>query len=227
MFSRTIDLIGPEQLEKIKSMHVLVLGLGGVGSFAVEALARSGVKHFVLVDKDRVDASNINRQLPALHTTIGQAKVDLMKERILAIQPDAEVITYHSFYNFDTKEEILSNPVNAICDCIDTVTFKIDIQREAYERSIDAISVLGTGNKLDPTFLEVERLDKTTYCPIGRVMRKKLKDISKHVKVIYSKEQQTKYSTEKRTPASMVFVPSSAGILAASVLIRNRLEKIK
>lgn len=225
MFSRTIDLIGPDKLEKIKDMHVLVLGLGGVGSFAVEAFARSGVKHFVLVDKDTVDASNINRQLPALQTTIGQAKVDLMKERILSIQPDAEVITYHSFYNFETKEEILSNNIDAICDCIDTVTFKIDIQKEAHKRSIDAISVLGTGNKLDPTMLEVATLNNTSYCPIGRVMRKKLASISKDVRVIYSKEQQTKYNIEKRTPASMVFVPSSAGILAASVLIRNHLEK--
>jgi tRNA A37 threonylcarbamoyladenosine dehydratase len=225
MFSRTIDLIGPDQLKKIQQMHVLVLGLGGVGSFAVEALARSGVKHFILVDKDRIDESNLNRQLPALRSTIGQSKVALMKERILDIQEDAEVQTYHSFYNFETKDEILSNKIDAICDCIDTVTFKIDIQKEAHKRSIQAISVLGTGNKLDPTMLEVASLNKTSYCPLGRVMRKKLADISKDVMVVYSKEQPTKYHHEKRTPASMVFVPSSAGILAASVLINNVLQK--
>jgi tRNA A37 threonylcarbamoyladenosine dehydratase len=225
MFSRTIDLIGPDKLKKIQDMHVLVLGLGGVGSFAVEALARSGVKHFSLVDKDTIDESNLNRQLPALRSTIGQTKVDLMKERILDIQEDAEIQTYHSFYNFDTKAEILSNKIDAICDCIDTVTFKIDVQKEAHKRGIDAVSVLGTGNKLDPTKLEVTSLNKTSYCPIGRVMRKKLSDIAKEVTVIYSKEPQTKYHKEKRTPASMVFVPSSAGILAASVLINKVLQK--
>ena len=225
MFSRTIDLIGPENLKKIQNLHVLVVGLGGVGSFAVEALARSGVKHFILVDKDSVDESNLNRQLPALHSTIGEPKVALMKARILDIQPDAEVITYHMFYNDDSKEQILNHQIDAICDCIDTITFKIDLIEEAHKRLIPLVSVLGTGNKLDPTLLEVSTLDKTAYCPIARVLRKKLLKISKDITVIYSKEQREKFHKEKRSPASMVFVPSSAGILAASIIIRKVVQK--
>jgi tRNA A37 threonylcarbamoyladenosine dehydratase len=225
MFSRTIDLIGPEKLKDIQDIHVLVTGLGGVGSFAVEALARSGVKHFILVDKDNVDISNINRQLPALHSTIGQSKVELMKSRILDIVPDAEVITYHTFYNHDTKEEILDNQIDAICDCIDTITFKIDLIEEAHRRNIPIVSVLGTGNKLDPTLLEVTTLNKTAYCPIARVLRKKLSKISQNITVIYSKEQLKKYHDEKRSPASMIFVPSSAGILAASIIVRKVIQK--
>lgn len=225
MFSRTIDLIGPENLKKIQDLHVLVVGLGGVGSFAVEALARSGVKHFILVDKDNVDKSNLNRQLPALHSTVGQSKVELMKSRIMDIAPDAQVMTYHTFYNHDTKEEILNHQIDAICDCIDTVTFKIDLIEEAYHRNIPIVSVLGTGNKLDPSLLEVTTLDQTAYCPIARVLRKKLSTISKNITVIYSKEQLEKYHNEKRTPASMVFVPSSAGILAASIIVRKVIKK--
>lgn len=225
MFTRTIDLIGPDQLSKIQATTVLVVGLGGVGSFATEALARSGVKRFILVDKDCVDASNMNRQLPALTSTIGQPKVELLKKRIIDIHPDAEVVTYHSFYNFDTKEQIFNHNIDAICDCIDTITFKIDLLNEANQRNIPVISVLGTGNKLDPTRLEVTSLDQTTHCPIARILRKKLKHISKDVTVIYSKEQIEKYHQEKRSPASMVFVPSSAGILASSLLIRNIIQK--
>lgn len=225
MFSRTIDLIGPDNLKKIQDMHVLVVGLGGVGSFAVEALARSGVKHFILVDKDSVDVSNLNRQLIALHSTIDAPKVELMKKRILDIQQDAEVVTYHSFYDYETKTDIFNHQIDAICDCIDTITYKIDLLKEAHTRNISVVSVLGTGNKLDPTMLEVTTLDKTAYCPIARVLRKKLGLIASDISVVYSKEQNTKYHPEKRSPASMMFVPSSAGILAASLLIRNLIQK--
>jgi len=224
MFSRTIDLIGPDNLHIIQDMHVLVVGLGGVGSFAVEALARSGVRHFILVDKDDVDESNLNRQLLALHSTIGQSKVELMKKRILDIQQDAEVITYHCFYDYDTKDDIFHHRIDAVCDCIDTITYKIDLIKEAHTRKIPVISVLGTGNKLDPTKLEVTTLNQTTYCPIARVLRKKLSMIAGDIPVIYSKEQNEKYHHEKRSPASMVFVPSSAGILAASLLIRHMIQ---
>ena len=175
-FKRTIQLIGEEKFELIKQATVLVVGLGGVGGHAVEALARSGVGKLIIVDKSSVDESNINRQVIALESTIGIPKPIVMKNRLLDINKEIEVVTYHKFYNLDTKEEIFNHKIDYVIDAIDTVTFKIDIIKECLKRNIPFISSMGMGNKLHPELLEISELSKTSYDPIAKVIRKELRD---------------------------------------------------
>lgn len=211
-------------LDKLQNSTVLVLGLGGVGGHACEALARSGVGTLIIVDKDVVDESNINRQIVALHSTIGMAKTEVMKQRINDINPDCKVITYHTFYNQDSKEEILSHNIDFICDCIDTITFKIDIIKEAINKDIKIISSMGAGNKVYPEKLEIEYLHKTTYDPIAKVIRTKLRKekINAKVPVVYSKEEPIK--TDTTVIGSTSFTPSVAGLLIAGYVVRNLIE---
>ena len=220
---RTIRVIGDEAFKKLQNARVLVFGLGGVGGYACEALVRAGVKHFTIVDNDVVQESNLNRQIIALKSTIGQKKVDAMKQRMLQIREDCVIHCRDLFYLPDTVSNELFENVDYIVDAIDTISAKIDLVLRAQELSIPLISCMGTGNKLHPELLEITDLYKTEMCPVCKVMRRELK--KRHVrklKVVYSKEQPVKTNT--RTPGSVSFVPSVAGLLIASEVVRDLMK---
>ena len=224
-FSRTELLIGKEGLSKLKNSKVAIFGIGGVGSFVVEALARAGVQNFVLVDKDVVSISNINRQLIATYDTIGKAKVEVSKQRILSINPNAHIEAYEEFF-LPGNSNILDNSITYIVDCIDTVTAKIELVMQAQELNIPIISSMGTGNKLDPTKFEITDIYKTQVCPLAKVMRKELKARNiKHLKVLYSREEPIKTGAisenGKAIPGSISFVPSVAGLIIVGEVIKD------
>ncbi|MGN1012903.1 MAG: ThiF family adenylyltransferase [Clostridia bacterium] len=236
-FSRTELLIGKDGLNSLRKAKVAIFGIGGVGSFVVEGLARAGVGNFILVDNDDVDITNLNRQIHATHSTIGKYKVDIMKERILDINPLAKVKTYRTFYMPDNKDDILENDITYIVDAIDTVTAKIELIMDANKLNIPIISSMGTGNKLDPTKFEITDIYKTSVCPLAKVMRKELKarGIKKH-KVIYSKEEPIKpdkdikneylkETNKKQVPGSISFVPSVAGLIIAGEVIKDIIKE--
>ncbi len=227
-FSRTELLIGKEGIEKLNKAKVAIFGIGGVGSFVVEGLVRAGVENFILVDDDKICLTNLNRQLIATHKTVGKYKVEIAKERILEINPNAKVETYQEFFMPDSKE-ILDDTVDYIVDAVDTVTAKIELVVRANRLNIPIISSMGTGNKLDPTRFEVTDIYKTSICPLAKVMRKELRarKIEK-LKVVYSKEEPIKFNevTEKCTtrnqvPGSVSFVPSVAGLIIAGEVIKD------
>ena len=225
-FSRTEMLIGKENVQKLHSKKVAVFGIGGVGSYVVEALVRAGIENFVLVDKDVVDITNLNRQIIATHNTIGMPKVEVAKKRILEINPNAKVSTYQEFFMPET-EGILDNTIDYIADCIDTVTAKIELVVRANKMGIPIISSMGTGNKLDPTKFEVTDIYKTSVCPLAKIMRKELKNRHiKNLKVVYSKEQPIIGDdiNEKRVPKSISFVPSVAGLIIAGEIIKDLIK---
>ena len=220
-FSREERLIGKENLEKLNKSKVAVFGIGGVGSFVVEGLARAGIGKFLLVDNDTIDITNINRQIHANINTVGKNKVDVMKERILSINPEAEVDVSTEFFMPGSK--LLDNSLGYIVDAIDTVTGKIELVCKANELNIPIISGMGTGNKLDPTKFEVADIYKTSVCPLAKVMRKELRarGIEK-LKVVYSKEEPIKPNDgDYKTPASISFVPSVAGLIIAGEVIKD------
>ena len=233
-FSRTELLVGKEGIEKLQNSKVAIFGIGGVGSFVVEGLARVGIGNFILVDNDIVSLTNINRQLIATHDTIGKTKVEVAKERILAINPGAKVEICQEFFMPDS-EGILDNTINYIVDAIDTVTAKIELVVRANKLNIPIISCMGTGNKLDPTKFEITDIYKTSVCPLAKVMRKELKARGiEHLKVLYSKEvpiaiyelreaeeYETKGTTHHKVPGSISFVPSVAGLIIASEVIKD------
>lgn len=228
-FSRTELLIGKEKVEKLNKSKVAIFGIGGVGSYVVEGLARAGVGKFVLIDKDKVDITNLNRQIIATHKTIGKAKVEVSKERILEINPNAEVEIHEEFF-LPESEGILDETVDYIVDAIDTVTAKIELVMRANKLNIPIISSMGTGNKLDPTRFEVADIYKTEVCPLAKVMRKELKLRGiKKLKVIYSKEEPVKViqkeEGKKQPPASISFVPSVAGLIIAGEVIKDLISK--
>ena len=229
-FSREEMLIGAEALEKLKQAKVAVVGIGGVGSYVVEALARAGVGKLVLVDKDVVDETNINRQLIALQSTIGLPKVEVAKQRVLDINPEIEVTIYNEFFMPDT-EGIIDNTLDYIVDAVDTVTAKIELVMRANKQNIPIICSMGTGNKLDPTRFEVTDIFKTEVDPLSKVMRKELKERGiKKLKVVYSKEEpyriekENETNDERRTPASISFVPSVAGLIIAGEVIKDMIR---
>ena len=188
-FSRTELVIGKEGLEKLSNAKVAIFGLGGVGSFVLEGLVRAGVGNFVLIDDDRICLTNLNRQILATRKTVGQPKVEVAKQRILDINPDANVEIHQEFFMPET-EGILDNSIDYIVDCIDTVTAKIELVVRADKLNIPIISCMGTGNKLDPTRFEVTDIYKTSVCPLAKVMRKELRSRGiKKLKVVYSKEE--------------------------------------
>lgn len=188
-FSRTELLIGTKGLEKLKNSTVAVFGIGGVGSFAAEALARSGVYGIVLIDGDYICLTNINRQIHALHSTLGKSKVETMKARILDINPEATVVIYKEPYNSENAERLLAGNYDYVVDAIDTVTSKIDLIERCKKRNIPIISAMGAGNKLDPTKLKVTDIYNTSICPLAKIMRKQLRKRGiKDLKVVYSKE---------------------------------------
>ena len=228
-FSRTELLIGKENLEKLHNSKIAIFGLGGVGSYVVEALTRVGIGNFILIDNDVVDISNLNRQIIATRKTIGRDKVEVEKERILEINPEAKILTYKEFF-MPSSENLFDNSVDYIIDCIDTVTAKIELVVRAKKLNIPIISSMGTGNKLDPTKLEISDIFQTSICPLAKVMRKELKTRNiKDLKVVYSKESPIKpigvsdeiLNKSKRIPGSISFVPSTAGLLIASEVVKD------
>ncbi|MDP4094077.1 MAG: tRNA threonylcarbamoyladenosine dehydratase [Bacillota bacterium] len=246
-FSRTELLIGPEALEKLKNSKIAVFGIGGVGSFVVEGLVRSGVGKFVLIDDDCICLTNLNRQLHATRKTVGRPKVEVMKERILEINPKAEVSTFQKFYMPDTAEEMISDDYDYIVDTIDTVTGKVDLIVKAKERGIPVISCMGAGNKLDPTRFEVADIYDTSICPLAKVMRKELRSRGiDSLKVVYSKEEPIKpvpteasdcnmncicpkgtarkCTIRRQIPGSISFVPSVAGLIIAGEVIKDLIK---
>lgn len=223
-FSRTEMLLGRESMERLRNARVAVFGVGGVGGYVVEALARSGVGAFDLIDKDRVSRSNLNRQIIATENTIGRQKVDVMRERILSINPDAKVQVYPCFYLPEKADDFDFSSYSYVVDAIDTVTAKIDIVVQAQKAGVPVISCMGAGNKLDPSRFEIADIYETSVCPLARVMRRELKKRGvKKLKVVYSKEEAIK--TGARTPGSIACLPSVAGLMAASEVIQDLIGK--
>jgi tRNA A37 threonylcarbamoyladenosine dehydratase len=229
-FSRTKLLLGEDGLAKLEKSRVAVFGIGGVGSFSAEALCRAGIGHFLLVDSDAIDVSNINRQIHATTQTVGQKKTDVMRARMLEINPGADIRTKCEFYEPDRAETFFTEPLDYIVDAIDTVTAKISLVVEAEKRNIPIISAMGAGNKLDPTRFEVADIYETSVCPLAKVMRKELKKRGiPRLKVVYSKEPPIRpdvHETEdsrRQTPGSVSFVPSVAGLILAGEVVRDLL----
>ena len=226
-FSRTELLIGTENIEKLHNSKVAVFGVGGVGSFVVEGLVRAGIGNLVLVDKDVVDITNLNRQLIATRKTIGKPKVEVAKERVLDINPDVNIVTFQEFFMPET-EGIIDDSIDYIVDAIDTVTAKIELVVRANKLNIPIISSMGTGNKLDPTKFEVDDIYNTTVCPLAKVMRKELRTRGiKELKVVYSKEEPIKLkfgSEDEKVPGSISFVPSVAGLIIAGEVIKDLIK---
>ena len=223
-FQRLKILIGEENFSKLSSSTVAIFGIGGVGSFTAEALARSGVGHLILIDKDNIDVTNINRQIHALSSTVGKSKVEVMRERILEINPDAKVDTIQKFYlpgESETVENFFICGYDYVVDAIDTITAKINLAAECSRRKINLISSMGAGNKLDPTRFKVVDIYKTSVDPVAKVMRKKLKELGiKNLKVVYSDEVPKKFSQEKILGSS-AFVPSVVGLIIASEVVKD------
>lgn len=232
-FSRTELLIGEKAIKKLNKSKVAIFGIGGVGSYVVEGLARAGVENFILVDNDKISLTNLNRQLIATHKTIDKYKVDVAKERILEINPNAKVETYQEFFMPDSKE-MLDETIDYVVDSIDTVTAKIELIIRANKLNVPIISSMGTGNKLDPTRFEVTDIYKTSVCPLAKVMRKELRarGIQK-LKVVYSKEEPIKtnqteeqVTARKQVPGSVSFVPSVAGLIIAGEVVKDIIKDI-
>lgn len=242
-FSRTELLLGKEAMEKLANSRVAVFGVGGVGGYTVEALARSGIGALDLIDNDKVCVTNINRQIIATTKTVGQYKVDAAKERVLDINPDIKVCTYKTFFMPDTSGQFDFSEYDYVVDAIDTVTGKIEMIMKAKELDVPIISSMGAGNKLDPTAFEVADIYETSICPLAKVMRKELRNRNvKSLKVVYSKElpispledtsinlgddcgspeTEIKATPKKRVPASIAFVPSVVGLIIAGEIIKD------
>lgn len=220
-FARTEALIGKDNMNKLKNARVIVFGIGGVGSFAAEALARAGVGSLDLVDRDLVDITNLNRQIIALHSTLGQPKVEVMKTRILDIVPDACVTAHKMFYLPETASQLELKDYDYIIDAVDTVTAKIELISRAVALEVPVISSMGTGNKLDPSQFRIATIRQTSVCPLAKVMRRELRKRGiEDVKVLYSREEPRKNQNMK-TPSSISFVPSVAGLMLAGEVIKD------
>lgn len=221
-FVRTEYLIGTEAVEKLAGSRVAVFGIGGVGGYTVEALARSGVGQLDLIDSDTVSESNINRQIIALHSTLGQYKVDVMRERVKDINPDIVVRTHQCFFLPENQEQFPFSEYSYVVDAVDTVTAKLALVVMAKREQVPVISCMGAGNKLDAGAFEVADIYETSVCPLARVMRRELKKREiKDLKVVYSKEQPITSDVQERVPGSISFVPSVAGLLLAGEVIKD------
>ncbi|CDD51857.1 ThiF family adenylyltransferase [Faecalitalea cylindroides] len=223
---RSALLLGNEALEILKNKTVLVVGIGGVGSFCVEALARTGIGHLILVDKDKVESSNINRQLLATTETIDQVKVIVMKKRIQTLNPECKVDTYDCFYDCSMDEKIFSQKIDFVIDCIDSIKSKQDLAMACIQRDIPFLSSMGTARRLDPSKLEIMELEKTSYDPIAKRMRnwKRKNKIRNKIWVVCSTEPPRPVEAGKPLP-SMIFVPASAGLLLASECVKKLINK--
>lgn len=246
-FSRTELLVGKENMDRLKHARVAVFGIGGVGGYVVEALARSGVGTLDLIDDDKVCLTNINRQIIATRSTVGKFKTDVAKERVLDINPDAVVNTHRTFYMPDTADQFDFTRYDYVVDAIDTVTGKLDLVERAVRAGVPVISSMGAGNKMDPTAFEVADIYETSVCPLARVMRRELKKRGiKKLKVVYSKEKPIepkedmavscrtncicppgtvrKCTARRQIPGSNAFVPSVAGLILAGEVIKDLME---
>lgn len=243
-FSRTQLLLGEEGIEKLKLARIAIFGVGGVGSFTAEALARSGVGKLILVDDDNICLTNINRQIHATTKTVGKDKVEVMKERIKDINPMCDVEAHRVFYNSDTADKLISTDYDYVIDAIDTVSAKIDMAERCNKLGINIISSMGAGNKLDPTAFEISDIYKTSVCPLAKVMRHELKKRRvKRLKVVYSKElplkakeidmhscksncicpkgSDRKCTVRRSIPGSISFVPSVVGLIIAGEVVKD------
>lgn len=225
-FTRTEMLLGKQNMTKLYNSKVAVFGVGGVGGFVVEALVRSGINKFVIVDNDLISTSNLNRQIIATTKSIGLPKVQVINERILSINPKATVQMYKLFFLPETSDDVYLDDCDYIIDAIDTITAKIELVMKAKQKNIKIISSMGTGNKLNPNLFEIDDIYNTSVCPLAKVMRKELKKRGiENLKVIYSKEPPLKsYNTSdngKQIPGSISFVPSVAGLIIASEVIKD------
>lgn len=230
-FFRTAMLLGEEAIGRLQNARVAVFGLGGVGGYTVEALARAGIGALDLIDNDDVSRSNINRQILATHSTVGLPKVEAARRRVLDINPDAKVTCHQVFYNSETAPQFDFTQYDYIVDAIDTVTGKLALVEQAVAAGTPIICCMGTGNKLDPTRFEVSDISKTTMCPLARVMRKELgKRGIKHLKVVYSKEEamtpvgweeEAAAIGKRQIPGSISFVPGTAGLILAGEVIKD------
>ena len=243
-FSRTELLIGKEGVEKLNKAKVAIFGLGGVGSFVVEGLVRAGIQNFVLVDDDKICLTNLNRQIIATRKTVGKYKVEVARDRILEINPNANVEIFQEFYMPGSNSNILTEDLTYVVDCIDTVTAKIELVVNCKKLGIPIISAMGTGNKLDPSRFEITDIYKTSICPLAKVMRKELRKRNiENLKVIYSKEEPIKpddnsessckkncicppgtarkCTIRNQVPGSISFVPSVAGLMIAGEIVRE------
>ena len=223
---RTAMLLGNQAIERLHRAHVAIFGIGGVGGYACEALARAGVGKLTLIDRDTVSLSNINRQLIALHSTVGRPKVEVMRERILDINPDCEVTAIEAFYLPENRSEFPLDQYDYIIDAIDTVSAKLDLVCRADDLNIPIISAMGAGNKISAEAFTVTDLSKTTGCPLARVMRRELKKHGiTHLKVVFSQEPALPHHADftdvnDRSPASLPYVPGVAGLMLAGEVIR-------
>ncbi|PJI07425.1 MULTISPECIES: tRNA threonylcarbamoyladenosine dehydratase [Clostridium] len=247
--SRTELLIGKEKLEKLKNSKVVIFGVGGVGSYSVEALARSGIGKIILIDDDTVCLTNINRQIEATFKTISKPKVDVMKERILDINPKCDVQTHRTFVTEDNLKDLIPSDIDYVIDAIDTVSTKIALAVWCEKSGINLISCMGTGNKLDPTKFEITDIYKTSICPLAKVMRHELRKRGvKSLKVLYSKEipmkpkadevitckegcvcanGSRKCTKKRQIPASISFVPPVAGMIIGGEVIKSLMNDEK
>ena len=225
--SRTEMLLGAEGVSRLAAARVAVFGVGGVGGYAAEALARAGVGHIDLIDSDRVAVSNINRQIIATHETIGMYKTEAMRDRIASINPEASVGCYNIFFDEDTKGNFDFSSYDYVIDAIDSLSAKVELIASVKESDIKIISAMGAGNKLDPTMFEVSDISKTTVCPLARAVRTALRKRGiNHLKVVYSKEPpvippEVSDGERKRVPASISFVPSVMGLIIAGEVIKD------
>ena len=231
-FSRLRLQFGSDGLERLHHSHVAVFGIGGVGGHFLEALARSGVGALDLIDNDKISLTNLNRQIIALHSTIGRYKTDVMKERILDINPDCRVTTFQMFYLPETADDFDLTKYDYVVDCIDTVAAKLELAQRCHALNIPLISSMGTGNKLDPTRFQVTDISKTTMCPLARVLRKELRNRGiHHLTVVYSPEpaltpftdlpDANEATNKRQVPSSNAFVPGAAGLTLAGAVLRS------
>ena len=228
---RTAMLLGEDAVERLTKARVAIFGIGGVGGYTLEALARAGIGQLDLIDSDTVSRSNINRQILATQSTVGMPKVEAGKRRVLDINPDCRVRTWEIFYTPETADQFDFRSYDYIVDAIDTVTGKLQLVKAAQEAGTPIISCMGTGNKLDASAFEVSDISKTTMCPLARIMRKELgKRGIKHLKVVYSKEEalsptgweeEAKMLGKRQIPGSVAFVPGAAGLILAGEVIRD------
>ncbi len=231
-FSRTGLLFGEEAMDNLANKRVAVFGIGGVGGYTVEALVRSGVGAIDIIDNDIVSITNINRQIIATRSTVGKSKVQVMKDRILDINPKCRVSAYDCFYLPETKDDFDFTKYDYVVDAVDTVTAKLTIVEEAVKYNVPVISSMGAGNKLDPTAFKVSDIYKTSVCPLAKVMRRELKKRGiKKLKVVYSEEEAIapkgslhEETTKRQTPGSNAFVPSVVGLIIASEVIKDLIK---
>ncbi len=225
--SRTEMLLGSDGVRRLSSARVIVFGVGGVGGYAVEALARAGVGHIELVDSDRVSVSNINRQIIATHNTVGMYKTEAMRERILSINPETQVICHSIFFDENQRNVFDFSRYDYVIDAIDSLSAKVELITAAHEAGTKTISAMGAGNKLDPTRFEVSDISKTTVCPLARAVRIALRKRGiNHLKVVYSKEDpvvppEVSDGVKRRVPGSISFVPSVMGLIIAGEVIKD------